>query len=361
MSALDEIIRTEIKRDGSIPFARLMELALYCPQFGFYDRIENRIGREGDFYTSVSVGSLFGELLARRFLSWMDPIRDGEFQLLEAGAHDGRLALDILGWITTHRPELDGRLHYWILEPLQSRRRLQRRTLERFLERVRWFECWEALPRTGIRGVIFSNELFDAMPVHRLGWNARLREWFEWGVEIQNRDLTWTRLPTDSRLTDFPLMARLPEELLEVLPNDFTTEVCPAAVEWWDRAARTLQQGKLMTIDYGLEAEQFFVPERSTGTLCAYYRHHANSELLARIGDQDLTAQVNFTALRTTGEAAGLRTEGVYSQRAFLTGIFESMMKSGSNLDNDARTQEFHTLTHPDHLGRAFRVLIQSR
>src|SRR6185437_14491760 len=92
-------------------------------------------------------------------------------------------------------------------------------------------------------------------------------------------------------------LATLPPELLNVLPDGFTTEVCPAAVDWWRQAARALKSGKLMTIDYGLRAEQFFTPTRRDGTLRAYHQHHQSNDLLARPGEQDLTAQVNFTAI----------------------------------------------------------------
>ncbi len=361
MNELEEIIRAEIKKEGGIPFARLMELALYCPQFGYYDRIENRIGHNEDYYTSVSAGSLFGELLAFQFASWMEQMGDGEFQLLEAGAHDGRLALDILAWFASRRPELSRRLHYWILEPLQARQASQRRRLESFKGQARWFDQWHALPQTGVCGVIFSNELLDAMPVHRVGWNAQAGEWFEWGVEITGTKLGWTRLAIDSSLTDFPLLAQLPAELLAVLPDGFTTELCPAAVDWWRSAAESLKRGKLLTCDYGLDAGQFFLPERSEGTLRAYHRHHVSSDLLARVGEQDLTAHVDFTALQSAGELAGLRTEAMVSQSEFLIRIFAAVLKDAPDFLSAARAREFQTLTHPEHLGRAFKVLVQSR
>src|SRR6202035_2238276 len=118
------------------------------------------------------------------------------------------------------------------------------------------------------------------------------------GVTWDGKGFVWTKMD-DARHSALPAL----RELLAVLPDGFTTEVCPAAMEWWHRAARALKAGKLMTIDYGLRAEQFFTPERKEGTLRAYYRHHQSSDALARPGEQDLTAQVNFTAIETAGEA----------------------------------------------------------
>ena len=137
MNGLSEIIRREIETCGSITFARFMELSLYCPQLGYYEQIANTPGRRGDFYTSVSVGSLFGELQAAQFALWwaqwktrsaergLNQDAPGHFQLLEAGAHNGRLAADILAWFKTRQPQLFDKLEYWILEPSLRRQRWQ--------------------------------------------------------------------------------------------------------------------------------------------------------------------------------------------------------------------------------------------
>ena len=212
MNGLPEILRREINVCGAIPFARFMELSLYCPHFGYYEQLTNTPGRGGDFYTSVSVGPLFGELLAAQFAQWLghwdarsgyqinEPVSD-RLQLLEAGAHDGRLAADILDWFNSRRPQLFHKLEYWILEPSPRRRQWQEKTLARFNGRVRWFDSWGALPPTGVHGVIFSNELLDAMPVHRLGWDAQNKTWFEWGVGTEGSQFVWQKLPPNPSLS----------------------------------------------------------------------------------------------------------------------------------------------------------------
>ena len=281
------IIEDELKLRGPMPFARFMELALYCPNFGYYERSEASPGRRGDYYTSVTVGPLFGELLAARFAGWLAALPGGQRQILEAGAHDGRLALDVLRRLKTHQPGVLESLEYWILEPSIRRRQSQEETLKEFAGRVRWFESWDTLPSSGIRGVIFSNELLDAMPVHRLGWDAAGGKWSEWGVALEDGRFVWTKLKTIDAGVAVPV---LPDELLAVLPDGFSTEVCPAAIEWWRSAAKTLRGGKLLAFDYGLIAEQFFTPERKNGTLRAYHRHHVSHDILERAGEQDITA-----------------------------------------------------------------------
>lgn len=428
MNDLSEIIRCEIAGEGSISFARFMELALYCPGCGYYERESVPVGRKGDFYTSVSVGSLFGELLAFQFAEWLEHLefqplghRDDEdaaashprgsrremahlslpqpsrsilasgpvegpddsinqsafasssnialhrFQLVEAGAHDGRLALDILDWFHRCRPDLFETLDYWIVEPSPRRREWQENTLGEFAGRVRWHDSWDSLSPLAVRGVIFANELLDAFPVHRIGWNAAEKYWFEWGVAWKCDRFEWVKktsapigCSTPSQVLDWP---HLPPELLAVLPEGFTTELSPGAGAWWNQAARSLTQGKLVTLDYGLTGEGFFSPERAGGTLRAYRQHRVSSNLLDHVGEQDLTGQVNFTALQLNGEQAGLRTEALISQAAFLTRTAEKTWHPSSRFGewSAAQKRQFQTLVHPEHLGRAFRVLIQSR
>jgi SAM-dependent MidA family methyltransferase len=242
---------------------------------------------------------------------------------------------------------------------------------------------WNDLPGEGIRGVVFANELLDAFPVHRLGWNGSAQSWFEWGVRLEGGQLAWARMPLSSEiqiphatgearlsatgmaLPQPPPSAAhrgLPADLLAVLPDGFTIEVCPAASAWWGRAASALRRGCLLTFDYGLGADEFFAPHRSEGTLTSFCRHRIGQDLLADPGEQDLTAAVNFTALQKVGEDAGLTTEDWVSQEQFLVRIAERIgAGDASRFWTPARVRQFHTLTHPEHLGRALRVFLQRR
>jgi SAM-dependent MidA family methyltransferase len=374
MSQLAEKIAQEIRRQGPIPFARFMDLALYCPVYGYYEKEEDTIGRGGDYYTSVSVGSLFGQLLACQFAEWLGEGRGAQprVQLVEAGAHRGELARDILRWLREQRLELFARLEYWILEPSARRRQWQETTLAEFASQVHWASAFAEFPapapplRTsrsgGVCGVIFSNELLDAFPVQRLGWDAERKAWFEWGVGVEADQFVWTRLPAQP---EAKIQEGLPQDagLLAALPDGFTMEVCPGAVGWWQAAASVLECGKLVTIDYGLSSSEVVIPERQQGTLRAYYQHRASDDLLAHPGDQDLTAHVNFSALQAVGEAGGLDTEALLGQDRFLTQIAARIWRGELAFGEwlVAHTRQFQTLTHPDHLGRGFRVLVQSK
>jgi len=351
-----------------------MELALYCPVYGYYEKEGDTIGRRGDFFTNVSVGSLFGELLAGRFAEWLEEspkskvqspksnMGKGSVQIVEAGAHRGVLALDILTSMRHRRSEVLERLEYWIVEPSARRQEWQRKTLGAFSTQVRWAEGLQELRRThegtdGVHGIIFCNELLDAMPAQRLGWDAARHCWFQWGVTLEGERFVWTRIPEVQPAAHLAALNEQAAGLAEVLPDGFTVEIGPAAVEWWRQAAECLAKGKLLAVDYGLTDEERFIPERKGGTLRSYRRHQFTSDVLADPGEQDITAHVNFSLIQKAGESAGLTTEGLLYQSQFLTPLAQNLV---AELTPERRRQ-FQTLTHPEHLGRAFRVLIQSR
>jgi SAM-dependent MidA family methyltransferase len=304
--ALTELIRTEIAASGPLTFARFMELALYHPVHGYYRRSLEQIGCQGDFYTSVSVGPVFGQLLACQFSEWLQELPNPRFHLLEAGAHDGRLALDILSTLQARQPDLLQRLEYWILEN---------------------------------------------------------QPWFEWRVAWETRRFVWAR-GTAPHWTEIDPVGggafwnSLPAELRALLPEGLSIELCPKAQVWWTDAATRLRLGKLLIVDYGLESIEFLAPHRQQGTLRAYQGHRLEADPLLDPGSRDLTAHVNFTALVAAGEKAGLETEFIGAQGAFLTGIAARGLTS---LRTRSERAQFQTLTHPNYFGQTFRVLIQGK
>jgi SAM-dependent MidA family methyltransferase len=358
-----DAIREEIRQSGVISFARFMELALYCPETGYYETNKDNVGRAGDFITSVSTGNLFGELLAFQFAEWLADAQTlnpqpSTINLIEAGAHDGKLARDILNWLQSHRPEFFSEIEYVILEPSPRRQAWQQETLKSF-PNVRWFTDFENLKfktqNSKLSGAFFSNELLDAFPLHRLGWDAKEKSWFEWGVTLAGEKFSWTKMQNSA--------FHIPHSALEaVLPDGYTIEVSPAAENWWRAAAGVLSHGKLVAIDYGCTADEQFSPARMNGTLRAYHRHHVADDVLANPGEQDLTAHVNFSAIQKVGETAGLMTDLFSTQPQFLTRILQKAVTEKPFAHLDAKqVRQFQTLTHPEHLGRAFRVLVQSR
>jgi len=357
MKMPDAQIREEILKRGAISFARFMELALYCPETGYYERKKDIVGTGGDFITSVSAGSLFGELLAFQLAEWLEGMRNAEcgVRILEAGAHDGRLAADILNWLQAHRPGLFAEIEYVILEPSATRQAWQSETLKAFVPRVRWLKGFSDPAVQRFKGILLSNELLDAFPFHRLGWDAQSKTWFEWGVIWEKETFAWTRLPNPHPVPCDP-------QLEAVLPDGYTIEVSPAADAWWRDAANALEHGKLITIDYGYTAEEQFSPSRTRGTLRTYARHQVGDELLSNPGEQDLTAHINFSAIQEVGEECGLKTETFCAQPQFLTRILQRGVADGAFAQlSPKQIRQFQTLTHPNHLGRAFRVLVQSR
>lgn len=367
MSPLENSLAAEIQATGPVPFARFMERALYEPEHGYYERSEPVIGRGGDFYTSVSVGPLFGELLALRFSEWLEDFDGGAVQLVEAGAHDGRLAGDILGFLREYRPTLFGSIEYIILEPSARWRARQAAALADVAPQVRWAACWAEFPAHSVRGVIFSNELLDALPVHRIGWDAQARAWFEWGVGFDSAGgrFDWVRLPLSETVRNkaCAFYQDPPEELAEVLPDEFTLDLSPAAEAWWKDAAAALGAGHLLTIDYGLRSEEFFASQRTRGTLRGFRAHKPVRDLLEGAGTQDLTAHVNFSALTQAGESQGLETAGICGQSEFLVEIAARAWAPGAAFPSwtPERTRQLQTLIHPEHLGRSFSVLVQTR
>lgn len=362
MTQLKDIIRGEIESTGAISFARFMELALYHPSHGYYERNLKQTGREGDFYTSVSVGSLYGEMLGIEFARRLGELWPGNVMLIEAGAHDGQLACDVLSYLEEYQKHVFRRVEYVIIEPSVSRARRQVETLLRFQGKVQWVRSWEEIGE--FRGICFSNELLDAMPVHVFRWEAGAKNWREWGITNRSGSFDWNALPPEKENTNArKLLARLPKELLAVLPNQFTVEISPEAVSWWLRAAHFLTDGWLFTVDYGLLQDDFFQPHRSRGTLRAYSKHRPAGNLLEEVGEQDITAHVNFSLLIAAGESAGLKTEEFVRQDLFVKRVLEQIESAPASfpLWTAMRYRQLTSLLHPEHLGQAFKVLIQSR
>ena len=240
------------------------------------------------------------------------------------------------------------------------RRRWQEETLRHWSRHTAWVEDITVFGPNSFCGLIFANEFLDALPIHRLAWGASARHWLEWRVAVVEESFAW-------RLGELSVEAAkgLPEitdELADVLPNGFILELAPQAAEWWSVAAKALRRGKLFTLDYGA-ADGWFLPNRAQGTLRAFAHHHVSGDVLANPGGQDLTADVNFTALEEAGLAAGLRTAGRYRQAQFLTRIMAQSQAEPEVFGgwNQKNVRQFQTLTHPEHLGARFLALVQSR
>lgn len=343
---LGGILRDELARAGRMTFRDFMERALYDPRHGYYARGAARVGRSGDFFTNVSVGPLFGTLLARQFNEiWERLGRPQPFTIVEQGAHDGRFAHDMLNALRKLAPECSAAAEYFIVEPFPELRERQRLTLAAE-DRVRWTDSLDALP--SFTGVHFSNELLDAFPTHLIHYDAT--GWRERWVEWQNGQFTFT----DGPLSSDSLVAAV----AEIGPRSpgYSTEMNLAARQWPGDVARKMERGFVLPIDYGHARSEFYAPERSTGTLRAYSRHRVVPDPLARPGTVDLTAHVEFTSLVEAAETAGLRLHGFTDQHHFFVGLGRLHFPDGI-VPDAAEMREFKTLMHPSLLGLSFKVL----
>ena len=341
---LAQIIRAEIARTGPIPFRRFMELALYHPEHGFYASGRARVGRSGDFFTNVSVGPLFGKLLARQFAEMWERLEcPAHFTIVEQGAHDGQFAADALTSLREDLPQCFAATRYEIVEPSAKLAAAQRARLRNLP--VRWRSAISELP--AFTGVHFSNELLDAFPVHLIKWNGE--SWTEHHVTIDGERFTFADGPlSESELAD--ACARIPQPL----PPGYVTEVSLAAGAWLREVAAKLQRGYILAVDYGHLREDYYSTERVEGTLSAYAQHRRERDPLERVGEVDLTAHVEFTSLMEAGRAAGLGVAGYTDQHHFMVGLGASYFESGAQ---PSELRAFQTLMHPSLMGLAFKVI----
>ena len=345
---LEDILRDRIATSGSIPIRDFMDAALYHPQHGYYTSGRASIGRGGDFFTSVSVGPLFGTLLARQFAEMWERLGEpGEFTIVEQGAHRGDFAHDVLTALRAHAPACFAATRYRIIEPSEALRSAQSEVLNEFA--VHWFPTLDALP--AFTGVHFSNELLDAFPIHAVAWDGGT--WSETHVGLEDGRFVFT----DLAITSAPLRAAL--AALPPVPAGYRTEINLAALAWIDALAAKLTRGFALVIDYGFSRAEYYRPERTTGTLTGYAQHRRTDDLLAAPGETDLTAHVDFTALAERATTAGLRVAGFTDQHHFIVALgalhFPATIPDTSASQRELRA--FKTLMHPQMMGRSFQIL----
>lgn len=362
MANPEKIILKEMAGRGSVTFKEYMNLALYHPQAGYYMRDDQKIGIQGDFYTSSDVTPLFGYSLAEQFAQmWVLLGSPAQWQLVEYGAGKGKLALDVLTRLRDCYPDAYGGLKYYIIEISPAMMELQKKELESRpgLEgRVAWVSRPEDINHSGgITGCVFSNELVDAFPVHRIiKTRGELKEIY---IKTVAGGLAEEQGPLSSRE-----LLRYTDMFDIRLEEGQTAEVNLAAEEWLREIAQSISRGFLLTIDYGCEARDLYNPMRPGGTLRCYSRHRLLDSPLEQPGCCDITAHVNFSALRKWGDALGLKPAGYATQMNFLLnlGIIE-MINGGNNYSFDLKTMKetmaVKKIIMPEGMGNIFKVLAQ--
>ena len=338
---LIRLIRAEIERQGPISFAQFMHHALYHPRHGYYSSGRCAIGKAGDYFTNVSIGPVFGQLLAAQFAEiWERLGKIDNFVIIEQGAHDGQFACDVLEFLKKHAPEFFEVLRYRIVEPFPILRDRQSLTLKPFQEKMEYHNSLRPFA-----GVHFSNELLDAMPVRLISGGV------EKMVDVQDANFVFVECP-----------------LLE--GNTVSNQ---PALDWVDYVAANLQRGYVIAIDYGR------VGDEREWSAQVRARHRILDSPFEQIGHADITMHVDWSTIAERAQANGLRVAGFTDQHHFLTGILSELWRPGSPAfawlrrgmpepppgdwgqsplpGSPKMKRELQTLLHPEMLGRAFQVL----
>lgn len=354
-----------IQETGPLTFARFMELALYDGEDGYYmtgggraNSATSPIGRAGgDFFTAPSLSPILAKCLVRQLQEIDERLgHPPVFHLMEMGPGNGTLLRDLLQECREQQGSLFPRLACILVERSPAFRRRQRDTLAGWQEQgigMQWVDDLQSIPDGSLTGALLSNELVDAFPVHRVRMEEDgLRELYvtSRGPVLQER---WGEPST-------PELALFLSDLDVELPVGFTTEINLEAVRWIKQVARVLDRGVVITIDYGHTAQDYYAPERKNGTLMGYYRHTVTTDPFTRVGEQDLTAHVNFSSLARTGEQVGLSTTGFTNLQHFLMGLGIEELVERREQESEA-VQAAAQLLRPHGMGTTFKVLMQHK
>jgi SAM-dependent MidA family methyltransferase len=350
-------IRERIKSQGPISFAEFMRMALYEPGLGYYMAGLRKFGAAGDFVTAPEISSLFSFCLAEQCLEIMQ--RLPRPSILEIGAGTGVMAADILHHLAQAAclPQ-----NYFILELSAELQQRQRATLEarvpQHVNRVRWLSQLDKLELTG---VVLANEVLDAMPVHRFRCHAAGVQEMRVGLADSTQDFKWAAGPAGAELRRS--VDAIHKYLGDVLPDGYASELNLNMRPWLESLWQNLNAGVILLTDYGYPRAEYYLPERSMGTLSCHYRHRMHDDPFILIGLQDITAFVDFSALAEAGAATGFELGGFIDQAGFLIncGIEQLCMAELESIQNlETRllqTQQMKTLLLPSEMGERFKVL----
>ena len=361
-SPLVAFIRDHLQRHGPAPFPWFMEQALYHPDYGYYASTRTRIGRQGDYYTNVSVGRLYGELLGSQLIEmWKLLGSPSPFTIVEEGAEDGQLAIDILSAIPEESIEAAACIRYLIVEPIPRKQQQQRaRFGAAVLEKVSWVTRLDELER--VSGAFISNELVDAMPVHLVAYCDD--QWSELQVDFSGKDFFFVPTKVAS-----PELALALEKLPLPLVVPYRTEVNLAAAHWIQTVSTRLERGFVLIADYGFPRDEYYKPERTEGTLTCYARHRRSYNPLEQPGEKDITAHVDFTTLAEAAATASFAVAGYADQHHFMVGAgesrllaFEKAVEAGEGTPARAAfLGPYRALMHPGTMGMAFKFLLLTK
>ncbi|MHB9098002.1 MAG: class I SAM-dependent methyltransferase [Syntrophales bacterium] len=360
---LRNFILAHIRESGPVPFVRFMEWCLYHPDYGYYHSEGTKTGKRGDYYTAPCVHPLFGRMVARQLMQMSELMGAERFTVVEMGAGRGFLCRDILDWAGRSAPAFYRRLDYRLLDASRRRVEEQKETLALYARegKVSWGEVGELEKgEQMIEGCFLSNELVDAFPVHRvIVQDGILRE-----IYVGEHNGRFVEVPGD---LSSPEIGEYFTADAVVLKEGQQAEVNLRARRWIRSVGRRLRRGFVLTIDYGCLAGELYAPWRRSGTIRGYFRHELSEDPYERVGEQDLTAHVNFSALISAGVSAGLSFTGLVPQYRFLIGLglLDEMAEAAKGMSEiDAlkmRLSLKHLIEPGVGMGEIFKVLIQHK
>jgi SAM-dependent MidA family methyltransferase len=353
---LADLIRYQIRKGGPVSFAWFMGQALYHPDHGYYSSERARVGRAGDFFTNVSVGEVFGEILATQFVELFGLLGASDrFRILEQGAENAQLAKDVIKALGI-KPK-SGEWEYWIVEPSAKKAAKQRAHVGRTFIPIRWISGLEQLDP--FSGIIFCNELLDALPCYLVEHDGT--EWMEIRVQERNDVFEFVRRPIEN-----PDLVRQVRRLPTPSITPYRTEVNLAALDWVKSAAQALHCGFILIIDYGFPRDELYSPLRTEGTLTGYYQHRRQNDVLQGLGEIDISAHIDFSALAEAASGEGCSILGFTDQHHFMVGAaeqrlleIERLVGAGSMSPDQQRfLRRYKSLMHPSTMGLAFKYLL---
>jgi SAM-dependent MidA family methyltransferase len=361
MNPLTDIIKTEIRKKGWMTFAEFMEIALYHPGLGYYTSGRARIGKRGDYYTSPSIDPAFGEVLAGFIARAGSLLNEPSLRVIEFGGGTGILAGHILDSLKSNHPESYEKTRYLIVEKGRPTQDATDEALDKHAAKVEFVSGISEAGPDGVSGIILSNELVDALPFHRVRFRTGdMKEIF---VSLEDGEFT--------EIEDAPGA----EEITEYFDGygiSFSegqeAEVNLNAGRWLEAAGKLLKKGFILTIDYGFLAPELYRPERMKGTHKCMYKHSISENPYINIGEQDITAHVDFSNLIRVGESLGLKKVKYTTQGQFLvdwgvldimTGLFGK--ESSPDRAGHWRNTAIKNLFLPGSMGNSFKVLLQTK
>jgi SAM-dependent MidA family methyltransferase len=349
----------------AISFRDYMEICLYSEPFGYYRNERPKIGKQGDFYTSSSIGSVMGEMVASFICMQLHNDHSPHTEpvhIVEWGGGNGRMALHIMGEIKRTEPAIYARLIYTIIESSAYHRQQQRTLLEEHAQIIRFASESEWFSQTPQDQVyVLANELLDAFPIHRIRYKDMLfqESYVKWQEEEQIFQEIWRPI-SSHRVLDF--LERSKVQWLDGQIGEINLE----AESWVSRVAERIQSGSCLIIDYGDTAEELFAPYRYNGTLMCYRNHQAQDNPFMHQGEQDMTSHVNFSSCQLTASESGFTHCKLQTQREFLVeqGILQRLQDHydpNPFSEVSKRNRSIRQLLLSDQMSELFKVFIASK